>query len=167
MKIAIISDVHDNLAGLKKALDCCAEKGIASIICCGDLASLETLDFLNDHFEGAIFYVLGNAEAGKLFEFEDGYTYKKTKMFRTVGEASFGGIEVAFTHYPEQADDLCFSGKYKLVFHGHTHKPWEETVGQCKKLNPGNMAGILYPPTFAIWETDNNDFKLIRVHDLE
>ena len=50
MKIAIISDVHDNIPNLKKVLDYCASNKIEKIICCGDLASLETLDYLNDNF---------------------------------------------------------------------------------------------------------------------
>ena len=49
MKIAIISDVHDNIPNLKKILNYCIENKIEKIICCGDLASLETLDFINDN----------------------------------------------------------------------------------------------------------------------
>lgn len=166
MKIVIISDVHDHLPNLKKVLDYCVKEKIKKIICCGDLASQESLDFLNDNFEGEIYYSLGNAEAGKLSEFADGAMHKKTKMFNNVGEATFDGIKTAFVHYPDVADELCARGKYDFVFHGHTHKPWEEMVGQCKKLNPGNVAGIIYPPTFAVWETEGNKFSLIRIHDL-
>jgi putative phosphoesterase len=62
MLIAIISDIHDNIPNLKKALDYCMLNKIEKIICCGDLASLETLDFLNDNFGGEIFYTFGNMD---------------------------------------------------------------------------------------------------------
>ena len=33
-------------------------------------------------------------------------------------------------------------------------------------LNPGNVAGEIFLPTFAIWDTGNDNFQLVRVHDL-
>jgi hypothetical protein len=34
-------------------------------------------------------------------------------------------------------------------------------------LNPGNVAGEIYLPTFAVWEVESNNFELIKIHDLE
>ena len=34
-------------------------------------------------------------------------------------------------------------------------------------LNPGNVAGEIYPATFSIWETDDNKFELIRINELK
>jgi hypothetical protein len=33
-------------------------------------------------------------------------------------------------------------------------------------LNPGNVAGEIYPPTFAVWDTKKDNFLLVRVHSL-
>ncbi|MFH1192432.1 MAG: metallophosphoesterase family protein [bacterium] len=55
---------------------------------------------------------------------------------------------------------MAESGKYDYVFYGHTHKPWEEMVGECKLLNPGTLAGMFYRATFAVWDTVNNKFSL-------
>ncbi len=201
MRIAIISDVHNNIANLKKILDYCRDNEIEKIICCGDLASLETLDFLNDNFAGENFYCFGNMDDGQMtnkvchpdpaeagegsrsntasnnttgFLAELGMTcrYKNTRVFKNFGETEFGSLaskkyKIAFTHYPENARELCESGKYDFVFYGHTHKPWEETVKNCKMLNPGNVAGEIYPPTFCAWDTVTNNFSLVRIHDLK
>ncbi|TAK96672.1 YfcE family phosphodiesterase [Patescibacteria group bacterium] len=167
MKIAIISDVHNNDTNLKKVLDYCAKEEIKTIICCGDLASNETLDFLNDNFAGEIHYALGNMDNEQLQEHRFDKKYKNTNIFENVGEAEISGKKVAFVHYPWIADKLARSGKYKFVFYGHTHKPWTEKVGECEMLNPGNVAGDIYPPTFAVWNTDDDKFELIRVHDLQ
>jgi putative phosphoesterase len=93
--------------------------------------------------------------------------YKNISLYNGSGEFVAAGNRVALTHYPLKAKNLCLSGKYDFVFYGHTHKPWTETVGNCIMLNPGNVAGELFPPTFAVWETDNNKFDLIKVHGLE
>lgn len=186
MLIAIISDVHDNIPNLKKVLDYCAQNQIEKIICCGDLASLETLDYLNDNFAGEIFFVFGNMDDDYLknYPFENNQ-YKNTKIFKDFGETEIAGRKVAFTHFPKIAKELCLprgskatlrgeTGKYNFVFHGHTHKPWvasvETTADQAQKkctlLNPGNVANQYYPPSFASWDTNSNNFQLIRINTL-
>jgi len=209
MLIAITSDIHNNSANLKKVLDYCNSKKIGTMICCGDLASLETLDFLNDNFPGEIFYCFGNMDDGQmktevfknpspLLPLKKGERiissfaclparqgkrgredlknvqqarelcrYKHTQIFKNHGEIKIAGKSIAFVHYPDIAKKLAESGKYDFVFYGHTHKPWEETAGKCKMLNPGNVANELYPPTFAVWETENDKFELVRVNDLK
>ncbi|KKP57402.1 MAG: Phosphodiesterase, MJ0936 family, partial [Candidatus Moranbacteria bacterium GW2011_GWF1_34_10] len=162
-KIAIISDVHNNETNLKKVLDYCAREKIKKIICCGDLASDETLDFMADNFnsssKGEIFYTFGNMDNEQLREFQYVDVYKNINLFRDFGEIEIERKRVAFVHYPDKARRLAQSGKYDFVFYGHTHKPWTELVEarknqyifNCTMLNPGNVAGEIYLPTFAVW----------------
>ena len=166
MQIAIISDVHNNEVNLEKVLRHCAEQKIETLICCGDLASKEMLDLMNDNFSGEIYYTFGNADYTELRELDSLEKYRNTLLFKNFGEAKIDGKAIAFVHFPREANKLAESGKYNFVFHGHTHKPWEEMIGNCKILNPGNVAGEIYLPTFAVWNTENDSFKLIRVHDL-
>lgn len=173
-KIAIISDIHNNETNLKKVLDYCAREEIKTIICCGDLASQETLDFLNDNFAGTIHYTFGNMDNDQLRDFESVENYKQTKIYKKFGETEIDGKQIAFVHYPNVARELCATGKYAFVFYGHTHKPWysealakdTQESNKCTMLNPGNVAGEIYPPTFAVWKTADDSFKLIRIHDL-
>lgn len=175
MQVVIISDIHNNEVNLKKVLHYCTNKKIKTVICCGDLASNETLDFLCDNFPGEIFYTLGNMEEGHLnipalknsIHLPDGsIRYKNSLLYQKFGETTIDGKQIAFVHYPDKAKILAETGQYDFVFYGHTHKPWEEIIGKCKMLNPGNVTGDLYPPTFATWNTQNGQFELIRVHNL-
>lgn len=168
MKVAIISDIHDNIPNLKKVLDYCRENKIEKIICCGDLASMETLDFLNDNFAGEIFFVFGNMDNDYLknYPFENN-RYKNTKIFKNFGETEIKKIKIAFIHFPQEAKALCETGKYSFVFHGHTHKPWTEQINNCTILNPGNIANQHYPPTFAVWNIEQNNFNLIKINELK
>jgi uncharacterized protein len=166
MKIAIISDVHNNTTNLKKVLNYCSQNKIEKIICCGDLASLETLDFLNDNFSGEIYYCFGNMDDDYLQNYKTLQKYKNTNIYKNFGEVEIENRKAAFVHYPDKAKGLCKMGKYDFVFYGHTHKPWIEKINNCTMLNPGNVAGELYPPTFAVWDTKNNSFSLIRVNEL-
>lgn len=166
MKIVIISDVHNNTVNFKKVLDYCENKNIKKIICCGDLASQEALDFFCDNFSGKIYYTFGNMDNGHLKDFEFVPEYKNAKLFKNYGEVEIGGSKIAFVHYPRIAKELCESGKYKFVFYGHTHEPWEENINKCKMLNPGTVGGERNFPTFAVWDTKSDHFDLVRVNDL-
>ncbi|MFC1645236.1 metallophosphoesterase family protein [Patescibacteria group bacterium] len=166
MLVAIISDIHNNETNIKKVLNYCAENNIKKIVCCGDLASEETLNFLCDNFSGEIFYTFGNMDNEQLRDFEHVNQYKNADIFKKFGEAEIDGKKIAFVHFPDVAKKLCDTKKYDFVFYGHTHKPWEEKYSECKMLNPGNVAGEIYLPTFATWETTDDHFTLIRIHDL-
>ncbi|MFZ2976176.1 MAG: YfcE family phosphodiesterase [Candidatus Moraniibacteriota bacterium] len=180
-KIAITSDIHNNEVNLQKVLDFCGREKIETMICCGDMASLETLDFMNDNFSGNILYTYGNADYDDLLELADEKKYRNTYIFKKFGEAVIdpakpngrGARNVAFVHYPQEAKGLARTGKYDFVFYGHTHKPWVEKFKadanqkECTLLNPGTLAGEIYPPTFAVWETDTDKFDLIRIHELK
>ncbi len=166
MKIAIISDVHNNLVNLKKTLVLSKKKGIENLICCGDLASRETFDFLADNFSGDVFLAFGNMDDEHMEDFKYVDSYRNIQIFSKFGEAEFDKQKIAFVHYPDKARRLAESGKYDFVFYGHTHKPWEEMFGQCKMLNPGCITGDRFQPTFAIWDTNNNDFRLVLLNEI-
>jgi uncharacterized protein len=167
MLVAIISDVHNNEVNLKKVLDYCQENNISTIICCGDLASKETLKFIERNFTGTFYFTFGNMDRDQQKDIEFPSKHNTFRIFSGFGEVLLDRKKVAFVHYPNIAKELCESKNYSFVFYGHTHKPWEEMIGSCKMLNPGNVAGEIYPPTFAVWNTKGDNFKLIRVHDLK
>ncbi|OGF20453.1 hypothetical protein A2Y83_04865, partial [Candidatus Falkowbacteria bacterium RBG_13_39_14] len=87
----------------------------------------------------------------------------------TAGHSRCGGkpkkkkdkIKIAFTHFPWTAKELAETGKYKYVFYGHTHKPWEEHIGDCKLINPGTLAGMFYKASFAVWDVNTDNIELI------
>jgi len=166
MKIAIISDIHDNIKNLEKTLKYCRDNLVSELICCGDLTSIETLNFLNDNFFGHIYYTFGNADNPELLSLKFKKKYKKTKIFSDFGKIKLSDKKIAFVHYPDIAKELCQKGAYDFVFYGHTHKPWDENEGNCRLLNPGNISNFGYAPTFAVWDMVENYFTLVEVNNL-
>lgn len=161
MKIAIISDSHDNLANLNKAIKNIEAEGIKTIIHCGDIASLETLKELSRIFKEKVLIAFGNMDEDYLKNMgSDLKKIPKFKFFGQVGEVRMGKKKIAFTHFPAIAKKLAATQDYDIIFYGHTHKPWEETIGKTRLVNPGNLAGLLYRATFAIYDTKNDELKL-------
>lgn len=151
--IAIISDTHNNFSAGEKVKEILNKEGINFIIHCGDIGEP---GFLKEVFKGfKVRAVLGNMDEG-YGEIED-YQGLDIIVYKEVGEEG----KMAFTHFPKKARELAKTGKYDMVFYGHTHKPWEEKVGDCILLNPGNVAGTFYRPSFAILKGDRFELKIL------
>ena len=151
MKIAIVSDTHDNLASFNKIIDWLNSEKIKIILHCGDICNQETINTAAKNFKGEIKFIRGNGDFN-LNEIPE-------KM-----EVELGGKKIGFVHYPKIAKEMAESGKYDLVFYGHTHKPWEEKIGNCRLINPGEVAGQRFKPTFAVYdnETDKLELKILE-----
>lgn len=157
VKIAIISDTHDNLKNLEKALSEIKKEKIQAILHCGDIFSPETLKVISDNFKGEIYAVISTSD----FEFignED--KFKNLKLFNEFGKIEIDDKKIAFAHVPEIAKTLAIKEKPDIIFYGHTHKPWAEKVNKSILVNPGNLAGIFYKATFAIYDTEKSKLEL-------
>ena len=55
MKIAIVSDTHNNWPNFKKAIDWIKKEKISLILHCGDISSQETINEAKKLFEGPSF----------------------------------------------------------------------------------------------------------------
>ena len=147
MKIAILSDTHDHVKNFNKAIGWLHQENIGVMLHCGDICNQETVDEAVRNFKGRLHFVRGNGD----FNLTD----IPEKM-----EIKLGGKNIFINHYPEAAKLAAESGKYDLVFYGHTHKPWEETINNCRLVNPGEMAGQRYKPTFAVYDTQTDKLEL-------
>lgn len=157
MKLAIISDTHDNLANLGKFLFLAEETGVKILLHCGDVCRAETLKKIAENFNGKIYIVLGNADI------KEGILKVKKrglKIFPELGEVKIGKLRIAFSHFETVAKKLCRNGKYDFVFYGGDHKPWLEEISGCILANPGNLAGLYYEATFAVLDTKKKNLEL-------
>lgn len=164
MKIAIISDTHDNIPNLEKALAWMNANGIEAIIHCGDLCAPGILkNVLAPQFTRPIHMVFGNVEDRELLP-EVVKEFPHVHHYGDVADIVFAGKRIAVNHYPSEAKKLAQTGKYRYSFYGHTHKPWEETINNCRVVNPGTLAGLFGKATFAVWDavTDELELKLVE-----
>lgn len=162
MKIAIISDTHDNIPNIEKFLEWAQKNKIEIIIHCGDVATGETIRFLAENFKGPIHLVYGNMDWPYRVETNEACNQlENVKLHDNIGNLIIENLSIAFCHLPEVAKKLAESGKYHLVFYGHTHKPWIETLeNKCQLINPGALGGLFQKATFAAYDTENGKLEL-------
>lgn len=161
MKIAIISDSHDNIPNIEKFIDYVGENNIRAVIHCGDLAAPSMIiEEFGPKLEIPFHFIHGNVADEKANSLAADH-FSNVICHGRQGEIEIDGKKIAFIHYPEQAKRLAETGRYDLVFYGHNHRPWEEKIGKAKVLNPGTLAGLFQKATFAVYETQTDKARLI------
>ncbi len=163
MKIAVISDTHDNLSNLIKALTLINQEKVSALIHCGDVCSIDTFDIITKNFNKKIFLVFGNCDI------KNGWNKyaknKKIKIFNEVGTLKLNKKNIKIVHNPKLIDKILKNRKDDLdfIFYGHIHKPWIEKMNKTIVLNPGNICGVFYKSTFAICDLEKMTQKLVII----
>ena len=163
MLLAIISDTHGNLVTFKKFAGWAKQNQISEIIHCGDFGFTDFAKDMAGLLPDASFHIItGNADTdpAKLKKMIADGQLPNVIFYGQTGKIELGGKKIAFTHKPDDAQKLALTSQFDLVFFGHTHKPWEETIGSCRVINPGTLAGIYYRSTFAIYNTATDNLEL-------
>ena len=139
--IGVLSDTHNNIANLRAALEIFEQRGVSTLIHCGDVTALATLEWLA---EFRVIYVYGNGDysAGEMREMLLRYDPQNYGGPIFGGELHGARIAAAHGHLPGSVEDLARSGEYDYVFHGHTHHRRDERIGRARVINPGALGGL-------------------------
>jgi uncharacterized protein len=157
MKMAIVSDIHDNVWTLKAALMQLQDASI--LLCCGDLCSPFIVGLMAEAFRGTIHIVEGNNEGDWRRISQAAHKFPNVHLHGELFEDEIDGRRIAMNHYPNIALPLALSGRYDLVCYGHDHRFAIEQSGNTLSLNPGALLG--YDPvsnqdiaaTFILYDT--------------
>jgi putative phosphoesterase len=160
MRIAILSDIHDNVWKLAAAL--AAVGGADALLCCGDLCSPFIMHQLGRGFAGPIHIVFGNND-GDLFRLTaSARRYDHIRLHGELFRGEFGGQRFAMNHYDGIARSLAAAGEFDVVCYGHNHVLDIARIGGTVAINPGAIMGATFAPdgtrtdvpsTFVIYET--------------
>jgi uncharacterized protein len=157
MRIAILSDIHDNIWNLQKVLADMKVEKVEAIIYCGDFCAPFSFKMLAD-FGLQIYAVFGNVDgAQKEITQLALKNYKNVALEKDMLEVELDGRKIAICHNDRFADGLAMTGKYDAVFYGHTHELKAEKVDNTLLANPGEVhGGISGKCTFGIYDTSVN-----------
>ena len=162
MKIAAISDSHDNIWKLDQAMT--HLKTAEAVIHCGDLCAPFVVRLLGEGLAGVPLHVVwGNNDGDPFLIAKVAAGFPSVSLHGILAELEFDGMRVAVNHYPRIARGLALSGQYGLVLYGHDHTALEERVGDCLLLNPGEIMGMQGRSTLAIVDTQSRKVEWIEV----
>ena len=145
MRIGLISDTHDNLPLIKKAVRFFNESKVDFVLHAGDYIapfSLEPLEDLGADWKG----VFGNNDGDKeLLSKKSSGRIEQPPLF-----FNFNSRKIALTHV------FCELEADVIVF-GHTHQPEIKKEGNCLLVNPGEVGS---------WLTDKSTVAILDLESL-
>ncbi|MGA8026320.1 MAG: metallophosphoesterase family protein [Bryobacteraceae bacterium] len=155
MRIAILSDIHDNLWNLSAAID--GIEDADALICCGDLCSPFVIDELAK-FERDIHIVFGNNDADLYRITAKALKRPNCHIYGELFQGTLDGKRFAVNHFDYLARPMAKSGDYDVVCFGHNHELEISREGSCLLINPGPIMGAKF--TSGKWEDTNATFVI-------
>jgi putative phosphoesterase len=163
MRVAVVSDIHDNIWKLAGILANIREDGAQALIVCGDLCAPFTLQTIAEGFGGPIHVVFGNNDGDQFLLSRVAGRHNHITLHGVYAELTFDDRLVAVTHYPDIGRRLAASGDFAAVFYGHSHQAEQLQRGACVALNPGEVMGRLGRSTYGLYDTVAGQ---AAIHDL-
>ncbi len=159
MKIGVLSDTHDHISNIKKAINLFTSLEIEFILHLGDFVAPFTAKyFLN--MDAKFIGIFGN---------NDGEKFGLKKAFSDTGELHSPPYELniedksfLLLHDPITLDSYIKSQKYDYILYGHLHKKDKRTIGKTKIFNPGEVCGIVSGiPSIGYIDTKQDIMEII------
>ncbi len=163
MKIGVISDTHDNLDAIKRAV-AYFTKEVELIIHAGDVVAPFSAKIFKEAKNIPVYGVLGNND-GELLTIE---VFNKLggNVKRQFNAFTMDNRRIAVMHGEmlEVIEALILSKMYDIVISGHTHDPKIEKKDGVLHVNPGENCGYLTgKSTIAIIDTVTLTAVIIEV----
>ncbi len=142
MIIGLISDTHDNVPYIKKAIQRLKEERAMLVLHAGDYISPFTAKPYGE-LDVPMIGVFGNncAETELLKKV---YTDVGCDLRGYFTEVEVDGLKIALLHGHRKQDvDKAQSGDYDVMVRGHTHKSSISRENGCLVINPGEVCGYV------------------------
>ena len=157
--IGIISDTHEQVDKIKKAVKIFKKKKVRFVVHCGDIISPPTLKL----FKGLkMKVVFGNNDGERVglnviakdLGFEEITDLKK---FVYKGKRFF----VCHNQFDDEVDFAIKDQEYDFILAGHTHKVFDRKKGITRVINPGSL--FSEEPSIATLNVDKDKVKFIKI----
>lgn len=166
MLVGAISDTHDNLPQIGKAVKYLNEQKVGLVLHAGDYVAgfvIPKLRILNCKLIGVFGNNDGDHELLKK-RFSETTNCTIHDQFATV---TLDNYRIALLHGTDT--DLLsaiIDGEYfNAVIHGHSHNKSIEKKGKTLAINPGELCGYLTgKSTLALLDTVKNEAKIIEIY---
>ena len=165
MKIAIISDIHENFHNLVLFLKQVKKYDVKKIIFLGDFMNNGIAKTLASS-DIPVIAIWGNNDGDKVAITKTSLSEQSnmTVGFDTYDFLEIDSRKIFITHYPLLAKPMAKSGEFDAVFYGHDHKKNMDKINNCIIVNPGEISahktGIA---SFAIYDTKANNAEIIEI----
>jgi putative phosphoesterase len=163
MKIGLISDTHDNIENILKAVTAFKDENVDVVLHAGDYVFPKSVE----SFAGVkLIGVLGNNDTD-VSGLSESFDKIQGELKGEIFEPIYDGIKFAVYHGTSSSrrDLLAKSGNYDVFIHGHTHRKVVNYIGKTLVINPGTANGWLFGlnATAAVFDTTTKKIDFINL----
>ena len=167
MIIGVLSDIHDSLPNLEKALNRFSAEKAEALIFCGDFCSPFAAKMLGS-FGVPVHTVFGNNDGDRFHIQQVCAGFSNMKFYgEYIGDLDsqlvLDGLKIGVSHYPFYAKTMIKTGWYDCVFFGHSHQAEKQKFGNALLLNPGEVAGCFGKSSIGIIDSTNRSSAIITL----
>ena len=159
--IGIISDTHDNISAIKKAVEIFKKRNVDLVLHLGDIIAPVTVLY----FKGLrIKFILGNCD-GDVENIKRIINEIDGEFLGIFSELELENKKIALLHGQDtkKLNELILTGQYNYILHGHTHVKRNEKVGMARIINPGAFYPTVEEKTIAILDVINDEVEFIKI----
>lgn len=169
MFIGVLSDSHDNIEGVKKAIDLFNDRDVDFVFHLGDIVSPFTLKLFTK-LEPELAIVFGNNDGDKLLlssiAIKNGFIVSESPLVLELANkkilALHGWRDPEYTI--SIVDTIAKSGSFDIVLYGHTHKVDVRKIGNILVVNPGEVHGYISgKTTVAIIDVEKLEVEVVEI----
>ncbi len=165
MLIGAISDTHDNLPLIEKAVQALNEQRVGLVLHAGDYVAgfvVPKIAKLNCPLIGVFGNNDGDHELLKK-RFSETANCTIHDRFTQITIESYR-VALLHGHETELLNAIVDSGYFNAVIHGHSHNLSIEQKGKTLSINPGELCGYLTgKSTVAIFDTIKQQARIIEL----
>ncbi|MBI5633587.1 MAG: metallophosphoesterase [Nitrospirae bacterium] len=159
MFIGIISDTHDNLPAIHKAVAILNERKVEHVIHAGDFCSPFTFRALK-HLQCDFTGIYGNNDGERVLL----QKLSQGRIFTQPYVLELAEKKIVIMHEQHVVEALAESNHFDLIVYGHTHTPDIRKQGNTLIVNPGELSGWLYgKSTMAIADLSSLSAELLEL----
>jgi len=164
MLIGLISDTHDHLTMIERAVAFFNNKKVSTVLHAGDVISPFTARRFKE-CRSRLILVYGN---------NDGDRSNLQRVFSEIGAQFYwpaailelDGRKVLVLHGEDLklVEEIAVKNMFDLIVSGHTHEPSVREIGGTLWVNPGEACGYLTgKPTVALYDSSSHRAEIVEV----
>ena len=139
MLIGVISDTHDRVPMIEKAVELFNASEVRAVLHCGDFVSPFSLRPF-EKLQKPFYAVFGNND-GEKSGIQDMFDQSGWVLNDRPCAIDFEGASIAMLHEPDMLGEFVASDEYDLIVYGHTHEKYFDKIKNSMVINPGEGCG--------------------------
>lgn len=163
VKIGIMSDSHDNISAIKRAVELFNEQKVVKVFHAGDFVAPFIVPLGLKELKCEVHGVFGNND-GERFGLKATFDKSGLKLEGDFYRTTIDNRRIIMFHTLDDEMIEALASRFDVIIRGHTHQAEIRKIGDCLLVNPGETCGILSGKnTVAVLDLEKMEAKIVSI----